>query len=45
VTANTPAEARAVLEDARWRLVTYHPNDDIGELWTEFDGARAHAAG
>lgn len=44
VAANTSAEARGVLEDARWRLVTYHPNDDINDLWTEFDGARAHAA-
>lgn len=45
VAANTSAEARGVLEDARWRLVTYHPNDDISDLWTEFDGARTHAAG
>ena len=45
IAANTSAEARGVLEDARWRLVTYHPNDDISDLWTEFDGARTHAAG
>lgn len=44
VAASTSAEARGILEDARWRVVTYQPNDDIGELWTEFDGARAHAA-
>ncbi len=45
VAANTPAEARGILEDARWRVVTYHPNDDISDLWTEFDGARTRAAG
>ena len=45
IAANTSAEARGILEDARWRLVTYHPNDDISDLWTEFDGARTHAAG
>jgi hypothetical protein len=44
VAANTSAEARGVLEDARWRIVTYRTNEDIGDLWTEFDGARAHAA-
>ncbi|MDX6232904.1 MAG: hypothetical protein QOH68_1904 [Nocardioidaceae bacterium] len=45
VAANTSPEARGVLEDARWRVVTYHPNDDISDLWTEFDGARTRAAG
>ncbi len=45
VAANTSAEARGILEDARWRIVTYQPNQDISDLWTEFDGARAHAAG
>jgi uncharacterized protein (DUF58 family) len=45
VAANTSPEARGVLEDARWRVVTYHPNDDISDLWSEFDGARARAAG
>ncbi len=45
VAANTSAEARGLLEDARWRIVTYQPNQDISDLWTEFDGARAHAAG
>jgi hypothetical protein len=45
VAANTSAEARGVLEDARWRVVTYLPNDEINELWTEFDGARTRAAG
>lgn len=45
VAATTSPEARGVLQDARWRIVTYHSNDDIGELWNEFDGARAHAAG
>jgi uncharacterized protein (DUF58 family) len=45
VAANTSPEAQGVLEDARWRVVTYHPNDDISDLWTEFDGARARAAG
>ncbi|KAA1399932.1 DUF58 domain-containing protein [Aeromicrobium ginsengisoli] len=45
VTSNTSPEARGILEDARWRVVTYGPKDDIGELWSEFDGARAHAAG
>lgn len=45
VAANTSAEARGILEDARWRIVTYQPNQDISDLWAEFDGARAHAAG
>ncbi|MEV7395924.1 DUF58 domain-containing protein [Aeromicrobium sp. NPDC092404] len=45
VEAHTPPEALAVLEDARWRLVTYRPNDDVAASWAEFDGARAHAAG
>ena len=45
VAANSSAEARGILEDARWRIVTYQPNQDISDVWTEFDGARAHAAG
>ena len=45
VTSNTSPEARGILEDARWRVVTYGPKDDIRELWSEFDGKRAHAAG
>ncbi|MEJ7633178.1 DUF58 domain-containing protein [Aeromicrobium sp.] len=45
VAANTSPEALGVLDDARWRIVTYRPGDDIGSLWTEFDGARAHAPG
>ncbi len=44
VAANTSDEALDVLEDARWRVVTYRVNDDIGALWTEFDGARSHVA-
>lgn len=44
VEAHSSPEALGVLEDARWRVVTYRHNDDIGELWTEFDGARTHAA-
>lgn len=45
VEAHSSREALGVLEDARWRVVTYRPNDDIGHLWTEFDGARTHVAG
>jgi uncharacterized protein (DUF58 family) len=45
VEAHSSPEALGVLEDARWRVVTYRPNDDIAALWTEFDGARTHVAG
>lgn len=45
VAANTQPAALALLEDARWRVVTYRTNDDIAVLWSEFDGARTHAAG
>ena len=44
VAANTSPDALGVLEDARWRIVTYRNNDDVAGLWTEFDGARTHAA-
>jgi uncharacterized protein (DUF58 family) len=45
VAAGTSAEALDILDGARWRVVTYHPHDDLGTLWTEFDGSRARAAG
>lgn len=45
VAYGTKPDALEVLEGARWRVVTYRPNDDIAQLWSEFDGVRAHAAG
>jgi uncharacterized protein (DUF58 family) len=45
VAAGTSEAALDVLAGARWRIATYRPNDDVAELWTEFDGARAHAPG
>lgn len=45
VAVGTSAEALDILDNARWRVVTYRNNDELGPLWTEFDGARSHAAG
>ncbi len=43
VAAGTSAAALDVLDGARWKVVTYRPNDDLAEMWTLFDRARAHA--
>jgi uncharacterized protein (DUF58 family) len=45
VARGTTAEALDVLDGARWRVVTYYPQDDLTELWTTFDGAPTHAEG
>ncbi len=38
VAAGTSAAALDVLDAARWRVVTYRPNDDLAEMWSLFDG-------
>lgn len=45
VARGTPAEALDVLDGARWRVVTYSPQDDLTELWASFDGMAARAQG
>ena len=45
VAAGSSPAALDLLEDARWRVVTYHSRDNLAEAWSELDGARAHAAG
>jgi uncharacterized protein (DUF58 family) len=45
VAAGTSSEAIGVLEDARWRISTYRPQDDVAAAWSDLDGARSHAAG
>ena len=37
VTAGTSAAALDVLDGARWKVVTYRPNDDLAEMWALFD--------
>ncbi len=38
VAAGTSAAALDVLEGARWKVVTYRPNDDLPTMWALFDG-------
>lgn len=38
VAAGTSAAALDVLDAARWKVVTYRPNDDLPAMWTLFDG-------
>lgn len=45
VERGTSAAALDVLDDARWRVVTYSAQDDLAEMWSRFDGVPAHAAG
>ncbi|MRJ78023.1 DUF58 domain-containing protein [Aeromicrobium sp. SMF47] len=44
VAVGTSTAALDVLDAARWNVVEYEPKDDLAELWTHFDGARADAA-
>ncbi|AWB91790.1 DUF58 domain-containing protein [Aeromicrobium chenweiae] len=44
VAHGTSAEALEVLDAARWKVVEYGPQDDLVDLWSQFDGARADAA-
>ncbi len=39
VAAGTSAAALDVLDSARWKVVTYRPNDDLVEMWSQFDGS------
>ncbi len=39
VAAGTSAAALDVLDGARWKVVTYRPNDDLAEMWALFDGS------
>ena len=43
VAAGTSAAALDVLDEARWKVVTYRPNDELAEMWQLFEGAQAHA--
>ncbi len=43
VAAGTSAAALDVLADARWKIVTYRPNDDLAEMWSLFDEAHERA--
>lgn len=43
VAAGTSAAALDVLDAARWKVVTYRPNDDLAEMWALFDSVQAHA--
>lgn len=38
VAAGTSAAALDVLDDARWKVVTYRPNDDLNQMWSLLDG-------
>lgn len=44
VASGTPGEALDVLDGARWNVVQYRPQDDVADLWAQFDGVRADAA-
>ncbi len=39
VAAGTSAAALDVLDSARWKVVTYRPNDDLVDMWARFDGS------
>ncbi|GAA3510765.1 hypothetical protein GCM10022234_01420 [Aeromicrobium panaciterrae] len=43
VASGTSAAALDVLDGARWKVVTYRPNDDLAAMWMLFDAARARA--
>lgn len=40
----TSEEALDILSAARWRCISYNPNDEVAERWSELDGTRSHAA-
>lgn len=45
VARGTSATALDLLDNARWKVVTYAPGDDVAEVWAQADGVIAHAAG